>query len=62
MFGARTRRCPASIAVAVTALAMLAGPQVVGAMGAPAGGAKTGAVVQTSGGPVRGISRTRYDA
>jgi para-nitrobenzyl esterase len=62
MFGARTRRCPASIAVAVTALAMLAGPHAVGATGAPEHGAKTGAVVQTSDGPVRGVSRTRYDA
>src|SRR6266496_875225 len=52
MFGARTRRCPAWIAVAFTALAMLAGPQAVGATGAPEHGLRHAGVGRRAAGGV----------
>jgi para-nitrobenzyl esterase len=57
----KRRACAATIAVVLTALATLAATQPAAAQGTGQQ-ATTGSVVQTAGGAVRGISRTRYDA
>jgi len=62
MFGSRNRRCAAAITGVLTALAMLAGTQQASAHKGWEHGERSGTVVQTGDGPLRGFSRTRYDA
>src|SRR3954447_26820221 len=61
MFTRRGRRAAAAITALLATVAILAAAQQASAHGGRERAAKSGSVVQTTGGALRGYSRTRYD-